>query len=386
MDDGENYGIDNDENYEIDNDMEMFDDLNKALGSQVNQILEDNKNRENKRKKLKRRIWLVSSLAILLVVSVLFGKKLAVHMIGNSIYDKLDIDTASMSNREEMIVTEDKSSDITNFNTEEKYLQRNILLLGVEEFDGAKNTDAIIVASINTKDNSLKLTSLMRDLYVEIQGYENNKLNSVYAKGGIDLLYNTIESNFGIRIDGYVMVNYNALENIVDQLDGIEIKLTKGEAKYLNTKNYISNPANRNVMEGTQTLNGNQVLGYCRVRYVSTGSESDDFGRTQRHRIVLNAIFNKVKQLNIVEMATFMYEILDDTNITTDISNKDFNKYIEEALNIITKIQISEYRIPSNGTFENKKIKIGSLKRAVLVPNDWNVIREDIRNFIYGSE
>ncbi|MDF2844117.1 MAG: cell envelope-related transcriptional attenuator [Herbinix sp.] len=378
--------MDDEENYEIDNDIEMFDDLNKSLGSQVNQILEDNKYRDNKRKKLKRRIWLISGLAIMLVASVLFGKKLVVHMIGNSIYDKLEIDTASMNNREEMIVTEDKSNNITNFNTEEKYLQRNILLLGVEEFEGAKNTDAIIIASINTKDNTLKLTSLMRDLYVEIQGYENNKLNSVYAKGGIDLLYNTIESNFGIRIDGYVMVNYNALENIVDQLDGIEIKLTKGEAKYLNTKNYISDPANRNVMEGTQTLNGNQVLGYCRVRYVSTGSESDDFGRTQRHRVVLNSIFNKVKQLNIVEMASFMYEILEDTNITTDISKKDFNKYIEEALDIITKIQISEYRIPSNGTFENKKIKIGSLKRAVLVPNDWNVIREDIRNFIYGSE
>jgi LCP family protein required for cell wall assembly len=378
--------MDDEENYEIDNDIEMFDDLNKSLGSQVNQILEDNKYRDNKRKKLKRRIWLISGLAIMLVASVLFGKKLVVHMIGNSIYDKLEIDTASMNNREEMIVTEDKSNNITNFNTEEKYLQRNILLLGVEEFEGAKNTDAIIIASINTKDNTLKLTSLMRDLYVEIQGYENNKLNSVYAKGGIDLLYNTIESNFGIRIDGYVMVNYNALENIVDQLDGIEIKLTKGEAKYLNTKNYISDPANRNVLEGTQTLNGNQVLGYCRVRYVSTGSESDDFGRTQRHRVVLNSIFNKVKQLNIVEMASFMYEILEDTNITTDISKKDFNKYIEEALDIITKIQISEYRIPSNGTFENKKIKIGSLKRAVLVPNDWNVIREDIRNFIYGSE
>ena len=378
--------MDDDENYEIDSDIEMFDDLNKDLGCQVNQILEDTKNRENKRKKLKRRIWLISGLAIMLVASVLFGKKLVVHMIGNSIYDKLEIDTASMNNREEVIVTEDKSSNITNFNTEEKYLQRNILLLGVEEFEGAKNTDAIIIASINTKDNTLKLTSLMRDLYVEIQGYENNKLNSVYAKGGIDLLYNTIESNFGIRIDGYVMVNYNALENIVDQLEGIEIKLTKGEAKYLNTKNYISDPANRNVVEGTQTLNGNQVLGYCRVRYVSTGSESDDFGRTQRHRIVLNSIFNKVKQLNIVEMASFMYEILEDTNITTDISKKDFNKYIEEALDIITKIQISEYRIPSNGTFENKKIKIGSLKRAVLVPNDWNIIREDIRTFIYGSE
>ena len=378
--------MDDDDNYEIDSDIEMFDDLNKALGCQVNQILEDTKNRENKRKKLKRRIWLISGLVIILAASVLFGKKLVVHMIGNSIYDKLEIDTASMNNREEMTVTEDKSSNITNFNTEEKYLQRNILLLGVEEFEGAKNTDAIIIASINTKDNTLKLTSLMRDLYVEIQGYENNKLNSVYAKGGIDLLYNTIESNFGIRIDGYVMVNYNALENIVDQLDGIEIKLTKSEAKYLNTKNYISNPANRNVLEGTQILNGNQVLGYCRVRYVSTGSESDDFGRTQRHRIVLNSIFNKVKQLNIVEMASFMYEILEDTNITTDISKKDFNKYIEEALDIITKIQISEYRIPSNGTFENKKIKIGGLKRAVLVPNDWNVIKEDIRNFIYGSE
>ena len=93
---------------------------------------------------------------------------------------------------------------------------------------------------LKRKDKTLKLTSLLRDSYVEIPGYKANKLNSAYSKGGVDLLIETIEKNYKIHIDGYASVNFEAFEKLVDMLGGVTIELGKEEAAYLNKTNYIS--------------------------------------------------------------------------------------------------------------------------------------------------
>ena len=115
----------------------------------------------------------------------------------------------------------------------------------------------------NTYDNTIKLTSILRDTLVDLPGYSQNKINAAYAKGGADYLIEVIEKNFKIQIDGYASVDFDSFEDIVDSLGGVEIELSQKEADYLNTTNYISDPANRNVVAGLQVLNGNQVVGYC---------------------------------------------------------------------------------------------------------------------------
>ena len=346
-----------------------------------NQVIKNSSQKRKKKKKTRLGLMLMINLLLLSVLcGILFftapGQKAIINLVGDYIYDKLDYQTDESGN--------DDSETVNTKNVNLKPVM-NFLLIGVEEIKGARNTDSLMIATMNTKTKSLKLTSIMRDLYVDIPGYSKNRINSVYSKGGIDLLYETIKLNFGIEIDGYCMVNFEAFEQIVDIIGGIEITLTEKEAEYLRKTNYISKKENRKVVAGKQLMNGNQVLGYCRVRKVSTGTENNDFGRTQRHRIVLQAIYDKLKSKNIVSLVRIMNKILNEVEIKTDISNKTFKYCLEQAVSFKVK-DIQTLRIPKDGTYENATVKIGSRKAAVLMAKDWEATREYIYDFIYGTD
>ncbi|GAA4295238.1 hypothetical protein GCM10023142_32800 [Anaerocolumna aminovalerica] len=359
-------------------------EINKSLADQVSEELEGEsvitkdrgtskrKKKKNKGLKIFAAVFSVFMLLIAFLVFTPVGKKLILNIAGNYIYGKLDYEENKEKDREKPVKPKEEEHVV------------NILLIGVEEIQGASNTDSMIIATMNTKDKSLKLTSLMRDLYVEIPGYSKNRLNSVYAKGGINLLYDTIKLNFGIQLDGYAKVNFSEFEDIVDIIGGVEITLTEKEAYYLNTTNYISNPANRKVVPGKQLMNGNQALGYSRVRKVSTGTENNDFGRTQRQRAVLNSIFDKIKSKNVIELGLLMNQILTEVKIETDITQKEFNDYLEEAVSLKVT-QLENYRIPSDGNYKNTKVQMGKYKQDVLEPTDWDATRTELRKFIYGD-
>ncbi|MDF2952526.1 MAG: cell envelope-related transcriptional attenuator [Anaerocolumna sp.] len=257
----------------------------------------------------------------------------------------------------------------------------NILLLGEEAIDsgsGRGRTDLMIIATMNTKDKSLKLTSLMRDTLVQIPGYQDNKLNAAYEIGGVPLLYETIALNFDVKLNGYAKVGFDDFEDIINRIGGIHIKLTEAEADYLNTTNYISNPEYRNVKAGLQWMNGNQALGYCRVRYVPTGDhESNDYGRTSRQRIALNAIFEQVKSQSLPELSLLLIDLL--PMVTTDITRDEFAGYLKEAVNIGFP-EIQELRIPADNTFQEGYVR----KMSVLIPDlDANVSM--LHEFIFGN-
>lgn len=325
-------------------------------------------------------VFSVSMILLGLLMFTNTGNKILINIAGSYIYDKLEYEQTDKA--KPVINESNKESNKEIIKDNEDVI--NILLLGVEEFGGASNTDSIMIATINTKDNTMKLTSIMRDLYVTIPGYSNNRINSVYSKGGIDLLYETINLNFGVQLDGYAKVGFDAFEKIVDIVGGVEISLTEKEAKYLNSTNYISEPKYRNVVAGKQVVNGNQALGYCRVRKVSTGTESSDFGRTQRQRVVLNAIFNKVKSKNIIQLGFLMNDILTNVKIETDISKKQFTDIMVQGVKLNIKT-LENKRIPSDGSFNNIKVKLGKYNQDVLEPKDWDVTRKEIRQFIYGD-
>jgi LCP family protein required for cell wall assembly len=259
----------------------------------------------------------------------------------------------------------------------------NVLLIGEEAIgsgSGRGRTDVIIVATLNTNNKTIKLTSLMRDMLVQIPGYKDNKLNSAYEKGGINLLYETIALNLDLRLDGCAKVNFENFEKIIDQLGGLDITLTSGEAKYLNNTNYISDPSNRNVVEGKQHLNGNQVLGYSRVRKRATiTGENNDYGRTDRHRIVLNAIFDKYKTKSKVELASIMFKIL--PMITTDIDSDNFESLLNTFIEMGTT-EMSQLRIPADGTFTDNVLVRGM---DVLIP-DLGANVEILHTFIFGED
>lgn len=259
----------------------------------------------------------------------------------------------------------------------------NILLLGEEAIGsgGARGrTDVIIVATLNTKHKTIRLTSLMRDMLVQIPGYKDNKLNTAYEKGGLDLMYETIALNFDLKLDGAVLVNFEKFEQIIDELGGLEITLTAGEAKYLNSTNYISKPQYRNVKAGTQVLNGNQVLGYSRVRKRATiTGNNNDYGRTDRHRIILNAIFDKYKTHSKVELGAMMFKLL--PMITTDIDSKHFEVLLNSFIEMGT-MEMSQLRIPVDGAFDDN-VKVRGM--SVLIP-DLDKNTEALHKFIFEAD
>lgn len=254
----------------------------------------------------------------------------------------------------------------------------NYLLFGVEEIFNAKNTDTIMIASINTKDSTVKLTSILRDTYVETEEYGPSKINAIFAMGGAKAFVKVIEDYFRIKIDGYAYINFEAFENIIDSLGGISIELGEEEAEYLNTTNYISNPAYRNVKAGWNELNGNQALGYCRIRLVPTlGGTSDDYGRSLRHRRVLNAVFNKYKSKSLFDLLRISNNVLG--YVKTNVNRQQIEKAIEDLVeNRIAKMD--SMRLPVNGAFE-APIKYQDVGYPLIYDWDENIIK--LYQFIY---
>lgn len=247
----------------------------------------------------------------------------------------------------------------------------NFLLLGIEEIGGARNTDSIMIVSINRTSKEITLVSLLRDTYIE---HENRarKLNAYYAAGGMSTLISVIEENYRIKIDGYAYVNFEAFEKVVDELGGVDIELGAKEAAYLNVKNYISNPANRNVNAGMNHLNGNQALGYARVRKVETlGGVNDDYGRTVRQRRLLTAIFDKYKKKNIIDLISITSNCLSyvKTNVTSGQISKTIEFIVEDGITTL-----NSERFPYNGLFEDP-YEYNGITYPILPNWEENVVR-----------
>lgn len=258
----------------------------------------------------------------------------------------------------------------------------NILLLGEEKIGseyGRGRTDLIMIATLDTEQRSVKLTSLMRDMLVAIPGHTDNRINTVYQKGGVELLYEVIETNFEIVPDGYMLVDFDSFEKVINNLDGVNIELTEEEAEYLNTTNYISNPVYRNVVPGLNKMNGNQALGYCRIRHVATANNAhSDFGRTSRQRVVLNAIFEKMKTKNLFQLAITADACL--PLVETDLSATQISEYMEKAVE--SKItSFSQMRIPIDGSFSDATYN--GIKDLIQINFPENI--RALHEFIFGD-
>ncbi len=262
----------------------------------------------------------------------------------------------------------------------------NILLLGEENIYNAKRgrTDAILLVSIDKRGGDLKVVSFLRDLYVRIPGHADDKLNAAYAYGGSKLIMETIENNFKIDIDGYVKVDFAGFMDIIDELGGLRISLTAKESEYLNTTKYISKPEERNTVAGYQNMTGAQVLGYCRVRYVETANGlRDDYGRNYRHRVVLQALFDKYKEKGLIELLTTMDRCFDYVT-----ANKEELKPLAvdclEAIVEKKMFSIETMQMPKSGHSQSADVAINNVMQDVIVFYPDNV--EILQDFLYREE
>lgn len=249
---------------------------------------------------------------------------------------------------------------------------KNYLCIGVEEMNHAKNTDVIMIVSIDKESKEITLVSLLRDTYIEYEENKAKKLNAFYASGGMPSLIDVIEENYRIKIDGYAYVNFESFESIIDTLGGIDIELGSAEAAYLNKENYISNPKYRTVTVGGNHLNGNQALGYARVRKVATlGGATDDYGRTLRQRRVINAIFDKYKKKNIFDLVSITTKCLSyiKTNVTSQQIANTLECIVEDGITTM-----NSERVPYNGLFESP-YKYNGITYPILLDWEENIVK-----------
>jgi len=370
---------------------EILEEISDSLAMQISEQLEDKSEKQivadmkkpHNKLKIVFFTFLITAISLYILLLTPFGMNFLLKTASDYAYGKVNYDNGStdviqmveddvIANPEDYKEEDIADSDV-DWNMEHALNGGraedgviNILLLGEEAIEsggGRGRTDLMIIATLNTNTKAVKLTSLMRDLLVQIPGFKDNKLNAAYEIGGVPLLYDTIELNLDIKLDGYALVGFSKFEAIINKLGGVNIALTEYEAEYLRTTNYIADPTNRDVVAGTNLLNGGQALGYCRIRYVATKDQQmDDYGRTSRQRVLLNAIFEKYKSKSLPELVLLLNDIL--PLVTTDISKEEFEQYLRAGVNM-GLTDIKNLRIPVKNSYDEGFVR----KMAVLIPD-----------------
>ena len=224
----------------------------------------------------------------------------------------------------------------------------NILLIGQDARPGwgRSRSDSMILCTINKEKKTLTMTSFLRDLYVQIPGYSDNKLNATYVAGGMKLLNDTLEHNFGIHVDGNVEVDFSRFAQLVDLLGGVDMELRNDEAAFINRQCYSS------LSGGMQHLTGEQALHYSRIRSLDLDS---DFSRTNRQRKVLNALIEKFKGSNLTTILALLDEAL--PMVTTDMTQAEIVSLVTEVFPMLKDMKIVSQRVPSDGTYSCPMIR-----------------------------
>ena len=266
-------------------------------------------------------------------------------------------------------VEEDEYEDINTKNVEEKDIEKekvkhreiegiiNILLVGSdnESLNDAGRSDAILILTLDKIHKKIKLTSIMRDTYVQISGHGEEKINHSYAYGGIDLLMKTIEKNFDIKLDKYVTSDFSDFKGLVDAVGGIDISLRAEEAEYVNNSVMSPKKDEANTLNnlGKQHLDGEQALAYARIRTVGNGS----YERTERHRKVISLIIDKLKnETSILKMPSVLTKLM--SYVKTNMNLAELLEYSYAGYKIydhnVQQLQIPTDKLSYGGIYKNK--------------------------------
>lgn len=211
----------------------------------------------------------------------------------------------------------------------------NIMLIGQDRRpgQGRQRSDTMILCTVNTSKNTITFTSFLRDSYVAIPGYKDNKMNAAFAYGGADLLDQVLYVNYGVEVDGNVEVDFNMFTQVIDAVGGIDIEMTSEEAYHVNNMGDFS------LGGGWNHLNGEEALMYARMRIVG-----GDWQRTGRQRKVMTALVDKVRGMNIMELNNLLNTLL--PMISTDLSNAQIINYMLDLFPMLSNCTIKSQSIP----------------------------------------
>ena len=305
-----------------------------------------------------------ATLAALLAIVLTLGAASAVMVDEEGYLEEILLEDGDQIEFHDAEMSESLEASIAKVNE-----LRHILLLGIDARPGQTTgrTDTMIILTVDTDNQKIKLMSLMRDIIVAIPGRENNRLNAAYYFGGADLLLQTIENNFGIHIEHYVGVNFSLLADLIDQIGGLT--LTVESEYYMDRINAVIKEDNKVLglnendglltQAGEQLMTGKQAQAYARYRY---GTSDGDFGRTARQREVITKIFYKLADMSIVELAALAAANID--NVVTNLTLQDMMA-LAPALISLKDASIAELRIPVDNGYSFQTVR----GMSVIVPN-----------------
>ena len=203
----------------------------------------------------------------------------------------------------------------------------NIALFGLDgrsdSFEG--RSDAIMIISVDRKHNKIKMTSILRDSNVYIEGYGNDKITHAYAYGGPELAVRAINENFKLDITDYVTVNFMRMAKIVDAFGGAKVEITDDEMNEINSnlRMTASQNANSGVTEadylyqsGNVLLNGNQAVAYSRIRYIG-----NDDARAGRQQKVMSGLITRVKEISKLEYPNLIREVSSESETSLSFTD-----------------------------------------------------------------
>lgn len=376
------------------------DDIAPYISKTDDITVNKNKKKDNffvNNKKIFVKIGIIAACFVIVISSIVFiAQKVIADNVNftdfsDTVAQEEQFDTESvLDEHAEVVQTSEFNWDMIKGNPTYDENIYNILIVGGDiagKKDARGNSDTLIIVSIDKNTKKIKLSSIMRDTYVPIPGYRDNKINSAYATGGVPLIKQVIEENFKVTIDSSVVVNYTTFVKVIDKLGGVkDVVLNSREARFINrecNKHGISS----NLKEGTYDLNANQALHFARIRKINSDVYGhDDFGRTARQRFVINQLFKQYKNLNYAQLAGILTSVMGELEID-EVLKKDIFLLAQVALKFNAD-SLDEFRLPMDNAFSFASVPLPGTNQnmsVVKIDNYWQTNVDALHEFIYGT-
>ena len=298
---------------------------------------------------MKRKI-LIALCLVLAVILMALGAAAAYihHMLGKIQREEPVVATTASVPVETAPAAQTLPTETEPAPTEPRDVTLNFLLIGQDEKkdEVRQRSDVMILATVNPETAALTLTSLQRDMFVPIPGHGEQRLNAAFHLGGMQLLGETLQANFGLTVDGMVAVDFDGFSEIVDMLGGVEITLTEAEAKELRLK------------PGAHILKGKKALEYARLRSIDS-----DFQRTNRQRTMLMALLEQHRDLSALDMHRVLSACLSLTS--TNLSDSQILNYAVELFPLLKRLTVTSGSVPLAGQYTEAVVA----DREVLIPD-----------------
>lgn len=269
-----------------------------------------------------------------------------------------------------------------------------LLVIGTDNRKGDKvgRSDTILLVSIRPAQQRCAVVSVQRDLYVTIPDHGENRINAAYSYGGAELLRETIEDNLQVPVDGTVQVDFSAFQTMVDAAGGVDLSLSAQEAEYLRGEgpNCKEGKVGRytsgrtyDVQKGKTHMDGAMALDYVRARHVG---KSSDFGRTGRQRTLLKALLKQAKKSSLPELMDLLRgakRVLKEGHASSDLRWEQLAGLGLTALDMVQG-EDEEWLLTGSAPAQGQYLDEKRDGMAVLVPKDWEQLRENLHRTLYG--